>query len=149
MNLAESTAAIFERWRTTWPGLSSNVPYSFDNVTAPQTLPRAAVNIISLDSDQQTLGPRAKVLREGMIEVRLYGRRGVGRLELDTLAVHVKTVFERRKLGRVGGSTIVGRTNRVITHTASVNELRRDRDSGELWILSVTIPFDYVDVSVR
>lgn len=132
-----------------WPTLAPSVPYSFDNINAAQSVPRAAVNIISLDSDQQTMGPRAKIFREGLVEVRLYGEKNVGRRQLDELCDHVKTVFERRKLGRVGGASVFGRTNRVITHTASVNELRRDRDSGELWIVSVTIPFEYVEVSVR
>lgn len=150
MNQLEATQAIFERWRTTWPGLTSNVPSSLDNVVSPQdALPRAVVNIISLDSEQQTLGPRAKMLREGLIEVRLYGRKGVGRGELDQLATHARVVFERRKLGRVGSATTLGTTNRVKTFAATVNELRRDRDSGELWILSVTIPFEFVEVTRR
>lgn len=148
MNQAEASAAILNRWQATWSGLTGGVASSYDNIVVPQTLPRAAVNIISLDSDQATMGRRVKMLREGMIEVRLYGPPNVGRRQLDELAGHVRTVFERRKIGRSGAPT-TQITRRVKTHAATVNELRRDRDSSEMWILSVTIPFEFWEISER
>lgn len=148
MNQAEASAAIFKRWMDAWPTPSGATPYSLDNVGAGTVLPRAAVNLVSLDSNQYTLGPRAKMLREGMIDVRLYGELGEGRRRLDELAVVVRQVFERRSIGSNGLPT-PGATRRVITHAATVNELRRDRDSGGLWMLSITVPFEFYEVVAR
>lgn len=145
MNQAEATRAIFDHWVGMWPSLSGGIPYSLDNTAVPIARPCAVVNIISLDSEQYTLGPRAKVLREGMIDVRIYDKVGVGRGGADELATHARTIFERRRIG-TGGDPAVGSTRRVVTHAGSVNELRRDREAGGLWVLSVTFPYEFYDV---
>lgn len=145
MNQAQASQAIFDRWIAAWPGLSSNVPYALDNTVIPEARPCAVVNIVSLESTQHTLGPRAKIRREGMIDVRIYGEVGEGRRGSDELVGFVRDVFERRRIG-TGGAPAVGATRRVVTHAASQNELRRDQDSGGLWIVSVTIDFEYYDV---
>lgn len=140
MNQAQVSNALFGRFRDLWPSLSSGVAYHFDNVSfrpAGVTAPFARVGIISLDSEQHTIGPRAKLRREGIVEVRLYGATGNGRLELDQLAEHVRTIYERRRVS--GGPGELG----IICESSTCAELRRDRDSSEFWILAVTTPFYY------
>jgi hypothetical protein len=152
MNQREATDAIILRFRDRWPTDSGGVPYTVDNVVADvgaqDALPRAVLNIISFDSTRHTIGPRHKIKREGMIDVRLYDQVGVGRGGNDTLVEVVRGIFEERRIGTDGGITPPpGRTRRVICREASANELRRDREAGGLWLVSVTIDFEFYQVT--
>ena len=147
MNQAEASRAIFDRWIAAWPGLSGSTPYALDNTVIPEARPSALVNIVSFDSEQHTLGRRAKVRREGLIDVRLYGEVGVGRKQLDLLAGYARQVFERKRLAIAGELPTDQTLRTVVVRVGSVAELRRGtREAGALWGLSVTFPFEFYEV---
>lgn len=143
MTPVQASQAIFARWVALWPGLSGSVPYSVDNLIVPEAATFASVALISLDSEQTTLGPpgRRKWEHTGIIEVRLHGPIAVGRSQLDLLGQHVATIYRGRRFGYAAGE------QGITTHATVVAELRRDRDSGNRWILTASTPFEYTEIA--
>ncbi len=143
MNQLAASEAIFSRWITLWPGLSSGVPYSFDNIAVPEDETHAHVGIVSLPSEQWTLSrEHRKWHRPGLIEVRLTGPLNEGRKNLDILAGVVRAIYQGKRFGDV-----LGVDEGVITHATSVNELKRDRDATQLWILSCVTPCEWWEIA--
>jgi hypothetical protein len=142
MNQLQVSQAIFRRWLDRWPPLEPDVPFAFDNIVRPEGETLAQVSIVSGTSNQSTLGQTGnrRWERTGFIQVRLTGPIGEGRRPIDELAQHVKDIYEGVRFGFNAGE------HGIVTHACSVGELRRDKDSPQLWILSVTIPFEYIEV---
>jgi len=144
MTQDEASDQIFKRWRAMWPSLSGDVPYSLDNIITPDAYPHARVAIVSLDSNPYTIARsgNAKVEREGLIQVMLHGQVGIGRRELDLLANHVRAIFERKRFGGSPGSAFA---EGIVTTQTSTSELRRDRESPHVWILTASTDFRFYD----
>lgn len=142
MTPAEAAKAIRARWIATWPGLSGGVAYAFDNDVAPEAATFARVSLVSLDAEQYSLGKEGnrKWEHTALVDVRLVGPIDVGREPLDLLIPHIKTIFEGQRIGATPGD------GGVLVHAASPAELRRDRESPQSWILSITLPAEYYAV---
>jgi hypothetical protein len=142
MDQVQASQAINRRWIEKWPTLSGSIPYALDNITKPDGISFAQLSIVSGPSQQWTMGPEGtrKWQRTGFIEVRLSGPINVGRRPLDELAKVVRNIFEGFRFGKKAGE------HGVVTHDSSVSELRRDKQSPQLWILTVTTPFEFYEV---
>jgi hypothetical protein len=142
MTPADAHKAILQTWIAAWPTASSGVPYAIDNrkLTQPATT-FAQVDIVNVSSDQMTMGApgRRRFERIGYIDVKLYGPRDQGRGALDTLAGHVRDIFESTRLGAVGED------RGVVTYAMTMTEIRNDPEYGDLWCLLCRIPFYYHD----
>lgn len=142
----EATNAIFARWINLWPAASGGVAYATDNNIGAEQVdqPFARVGIVSLDSEQRSLGGRGnrRWNHEGMIEVRLSGPINAGRGQLDALAKIVRTIYQGERFGEAPPAE-----EGVTTQAAAISELRRDRESPSRWLLVVTIPFEYTEIS--
>lgn len=142
---SEAGKRVFAKFLAEWPApaaaiVGATVPYSFDNNVVPEVVPHARVALISLDSEQYTLGPRKKMYRPGFIEVRIVDQVGRGRDRADRLAEVVRNIFETKRFGAdVDG---IG----IVTHATSVSEQRRDRDSPQLWMILATTPFEFYSI---
>jgi len=141
MNSAQANAAIIKRWLDAWPGASSNVPFSVDNIVKPEASTYAIMEILSLDTQQVTLGRKAKVRHDGIIQIRLVGPVNAGRGALDLLAQAVRVVLQRRRIG-ANPPHEMG----IVTQIAEDAELRRDREAPGSWVLAVSVPFHYHEV---
>lgn len=141
MNQAEAVTAIYQRWMAQWPGLSSSVPYVFDNDVVDDAATYARVKVTHLDDDQQTLGNvgSRRFTRSALIEVELRAPGNAGRKRVDLLCGHARTIFEAVRFGATG--TEEG----VITFTAST-EVNRAQSTPRHWIASVIIACEYVEV---
>lgn len=147
MDATEASQAILSRWLTLWPGLSSGVPYVFDNIVRPEAPTFARVAIVSATSEQWTIGPpplpnaqgSRKWLRRALVDVRLNGPINAGRNPLDVLANYVRQIYEGVRIGAKVGQA------GVVTFASTVHELRKAPDSSQLWVLSVTTPFEYYE----
>jgi hypothetical protein len=138
--------AILQTWITTWHTLAGGsqaaptVPYGIDNRKLTQPAATfAQVDIVNVSSDQATMGPvgRRRFERLGFIDVRLFGPRDQGRGALDTLAGHVRDIFESTRLGAVGED------RGVVTHSMTMTEIRNDPEFPDLWCLLCRVPFWY------
>lgn len=141
MDASAASRAIFRRWIAFWPAQSGGVEYSTDNNLKPEVVPHARVAIVSLDSEQYTLGPKGnrKWQRLGFIEVRLVDNLHTGRKLLDQLTGAVREIFEGVRFASGPGE------DGIVTHASSVAELRREPDSDQLWLVTVTTPFEYYE----
>lgn len=142
MNQAQATTAILQRWMTLWPGLSSSVPFVFDNDIVYDSPTYARVAITMLGSDQHTLGAPGgsrKWLRDGLINVKLYGPSDQGRIGLDVLAAFVKTIYEGARFGTTGGGE-----EGVVCYALAVTEIRPQTDS-QYWILNCSVSFEFYE----
>ncbi len=142
MDQTQSSQAINRRWLEMWPALAPAVPYALDNIVKPDGNTYAQLSIVSGASEQWTMGPtgKRKWQRTGFVQVRLTGPINVGRGPLDDLAKHVRTIYEGVRFGKKVGE------HGIVTHESSISELRRDKDSNQLWILTVTTPFEFYEV---
>lgn len=149
MTPAQASTAVFKRFRARWtvlePDLATKVAY--DNLTfsendANETYVRVA--IISLDSEPWTIGGKgqAKVKRNGLIQVRINTSTNAGRKRGDDLSQQVVKIFQAVRFG-----VLQGRDEGITTQISSVEELRRDSEAPHLWILNVTTPFEYYDLT--
>lgn len=141
MTEADAYKALFARVIQQWPAKSSNVPYALEERPLQQPSPPFAVfEITNLDGDQATMGPvgRRRFLRMGFLDVRLYGARGKGRGELDTLARYVKELFEATRVGAPGDEQIT-------TYTTSMRVLRNDREYPDLRCVLVRTAFEFYE----
>jgi hypothetical protein len=146
MDQLRATQAIFKRWIQQWPGLTtssdfpSGVPYTFDNVAAPEGETLARVGIISQDTEQWTLGrENRKWLNPAFIDVRLSGPLNTGRKPSDKLVKAVRAIYQGKRFGEHPGE------EGIICHACSVNELKRDRDAAQLWIVSIVCPYEWIE----
>lgn len=141
MKQDEAVKAILQRWMTLWPGLSSSVPYVFDNDVLDDRASYARVSITSLEEHQQTYGAEGnrKFLGSGLIDVKLYGPGNAGRKGLDLLAEYVRQIYQAVRFGLAGGE------EGVITYATSAQEVRPESDAAS-WVLLLSTPFEYVDV---
>ncbi len=140
MTPPDAYKAIYATWIAAWPGLSTNVPYAIDNRKIAQPSPPfAIVSITNLTADQVTMGKPGlrRFERPGWIDVKLYGARDQGRGALDTLAEHVRTIFEATRIGAT--PTHHG----ITTYAMSVSEVRNDREYPDLWVLLCRTGFEY------
>ena len=147
MTEPEMAAAIFKRFNDVFPAaalaaLGVAVPYAFENQPRPESTPFAYVEILDGDSEEWTIGPRAKVRREGTIVVRLTGAPDVGRKQLDLLAQVVRDVYERRHLYQPAPGP---GEDGVALHAATVTVVRGDRDRDQLRVVNVGISFDWYE----
>ncbi len=142
MKSTEAHQAVLARWLARWPSRAPGVPWTFDNLGKPDGPILARVAITSVGSEQHTLGPPGKRqwLRSELIDVRLTGPINQGRRQLDELAQHVREIYEGVRFGNRAGE------RGIVTYATTVNELKRDKESNQLWILSVVTPFDYIEV---
>ncbi len=143
MSPAEAARAVFARWINTWPTLSSGVPYTLDNVAAAEGDGYfARVALVSLGSEQETLGPpgKRKWLHEGLIDVRLSGPVNVGRGQLDILAGYVTSIYRGVRFGTLAGE------QGVTTEATDISELRRDREAPHRWILTASTPCRWTEI---
>jgi hypothetical protein len=128
------------------------VPYTVDNIRAQEgNALFARLRIVSLTSNQRTLGPRQKRTdpqqkgarrsweHTGLIEVRITGPLNVGRGEGDLLAGEVRELFQGVRFGNT-----VGRQG-ITTEETEINELQRDKESPHRWILLCSTPFSYIE----
>jgi hypothetical protein len=149
MNTAEASKAIFAAWMTQWPALALaavgiDVPYTVDNISKPEGDELfARVRIISLDSQEASIGPRnrARVEHSGLIEVRLSEKPNNGRERLDLLAGAVRQIYQKRRLGRTRHE------KGVVTHATQPSELTRDKESTGRWIISYSTPFEFIEIN--
>lgn len=145
MTEPDAHKAIFARWITQWhtkvggTQVAPTVPYALeDRALVDPTPPFAQVEITNLDGDQATMGREGnrRFLRMGFFDVRLYGPRGQGRGQLDTLARYVKELYEAQRIGAPGDQQIT-------TYATSMRVLRDDREYPDLRCVLVRTPFDY------
>lgn len=140
MNQVNANKAILQAWLNNWPGLSTNVPYVFDNDAISGNPPKyARVAIQDLSSEQTSLGAPGsrRYLRTGLINVKLYGPVEQGRKVVDLLAQFVRTIFEGVRLA--AGGTEEG----VVTFASSTQVMPTDQ---QFWILLVSTPFEYYEI---
>jgi hypothetical protein len=103
MNLYDAEKAIKQRWMTLWPGLSSNVPYVFDNDVQDSIVTTyARVSVTSNGSLKLTVGNQSKKKRNLIIAVKLNGPVNAGSKGVSQLVPFVQTVFEEKRFGGVG-----------------------------------------------
>lgn len=150
MDLPTAYAQINKRFIRNWTtestaALGFAVPYTVDNIVVPESRPHARLAIISLGSEQITIGRRAKVERRGIVEVRLIDDVGRGRGRCDLLFRVVQKIFERKRFGE---SADVEHRLGIVTQAASAQERRGERDSPSLFILVVSVPFEFRDITV-
>lgn len=147
MTEPEAHKVVFARWITQWhtkvggTQAAPTVPYALEDRALQQpTPPFAQVEITNLDGDQATMGKvgNRRFLRMGFFDVRLYGPRGVGRGQLDTLARYVKELFEATRIGDPGDEQIT-------TYATSVRVLRDNKEYPDLRCVLVRTPFDYYE----
>lgn len=148
MTEADAHKALFKRvitqWHTKVGGTQAapTVPYALEDraFAQPATPPFAQIEITNLDGDQATMGPEGhrRFLRMGFLDVRLFGVRGAGRGELDTLARYVKELFEATRVGDPGDEQIT-------TYTTSVRVLRDSKEYPDLRCVLVRTPFEYYE----
>lgn len=139
MTPAVAYKTILQRWMALWHTLAGGtqdaptVPYAIDNRKLTAAPPFAQVSIVSLGSDQATMGRpgHRRFERSGFVDVRLFGARDRGRGELDTLAGYVTTIYEALDLGGLR------------TYATSVTEVRNDREFPDLWCLLCRTGFEY------
>jgi hypothetical protein len=146
MTRADARKAILQTWIAAWHtkvgGSQSapTVPYAIDNRRMTQTSgPFAVVEITGLPSDQVTMGAVGlrRFERPGFIEVRLYGPRDQGTAALDTLAEHVKDIFEATRIGAIGEH------HGITTYAANVTEDRSSTEYPDLWCVLVRVGFEF------
>lgn len=160
MDRSEANSAIIRAWMMQWPTKSASVtgasvPYSTDfNVKAEtQATPAeyfARLAIVSLDSEQRSLGPIPRVGQRGrrtwthnlVIEVRLSGPLNEGREKLDDLSKCVSQIYQGRRLGRRTTSE-----KGVTTHECAVAELRRDSEASHRAVLLCTISAEFTEIA--
>ncbi len=144
MTPTEAHRAINARWHSLWPGLSDGIAYSTDNTVMPEGNGYfARLAVISLDTEQHTLGPAPHRwwTHQGTIEVRLSGPVNVGRDPMDILAGHVRQIYQGVRIGRTAGE------KGVVTEAMSIAEVRRGVESTGKWLLLCTTPFSFVEIS--
>lgn len=146
MTPTDAHKAILQAMISTWHTLVGGtqeapaVPYAIDNRKLAQPATTfASVEIVNLGSDQVTMGPagRRRFERTGFIDVKLYGPRDQGRGQLDTLAEHVRTIYEATRLGAIGED------RGIVTYAMTTREIRNDPEFPDLWCLLCRIPFEY------
>lgn len=143
MTPPDAYKAILQAWINTWHTLvggtqaAPTVPYAIDNRKMAQATTFAIVEIVNLSADQVTSGAPGvrRYEHTGFIDVRLFGPRDQGRGALDTLAEHVRTIYESTRLGADGND------RGVVTYTLTVTELRGDPEYPDLWCLLCRVPF--------
>lgn len=148
MDHLDASDAINKRWLQLWPAMSLaavgvSVAYSTDNVVkAEGGALFARMAIISLDTEQETMGPvgRKRTANTGIIEVRLSCLPNAGTTEIKTLARVVKKIF-RGRIGKRPGE------RGVSCRATAISELRRDTESTGRWIISTSTPFDYTELT--
>lgn len=148
MTESDAHKALFKHWITQWPTkvggtqAAPTVPYALEDraFTQPASGPFAQVEITNLDGDQATMAKvgNRRFLRSGFFDVRLFGVRGKGRGELDTLAEYVKQLFEATRIGDPGDEQIT-------TYAASQRVLRDNKEYPDLRCVLVRVPFDYYE----
>lgn len=152
MTEVEMAAAIMKRWDDAWSAAStaaigSSVPSDKENVIVPEgTLPRASVEILDGDSEQYTIGGRAKMQRTGVVVVRLVTKPGIGRKQSDQLIGAVRSVFERRRLYQPSAPR---GEDGIVLHAATPTVVKNDRDGRQARVVNVSIPFEWYETQVR
>lgn len=137
MKLDEAVKTIYLRWMALWPGLSTNIPYVFDNDAQPETAPSfARVSVQTLPTRKWTMGQTSKYRRDGLINVKLSGPSNAGRKTVDVLAGYVITIFEGKRFGTSAGE------EGIVCRTSSPTEIGSD---GQFWTLLVATEFDYYE----
>lgn len=146
MDIGDAIRAIQQRWLRNWPTMSAAVigtpvPFAFDNVVKAETNYFARLEVNHQDTEQWTLGSHGDRLYQctGMIDVRLSGPINEGRGKLDDLAKKVIALYNGTRLAAGTGE------HGLTTYASHPNELRRDKQAPQSWILSVVTPFDYYD----
>ena len=148
MTEADAHKAMFKRFITQWHTKvggtqdAPTVPYALEDraFTQPASPPFAQVEITNLDGDQATMAKKGnrRFLRMAFFDVKLYGVRGIGRGELDTLAGYVKELYEAERVGDPGEAAIT-------TYAASPKVLRNNREYPELRCVLVRVPFEFYE----
>lgn len=137
MTEVEARRAIFSRFITQWPGLSSNVPYATENnaLAEPSAVTFARIQIEDLDGQQHTIGGPGvrKYERIGWIDVLLVGPMNVGSEPLRVLGQFVRAIFEGFQFGG------------VTTHTTSVRPVRNHPEYPGCAVVAARTPFEYFE----
>lgn len=149
MDHLDASDAINLRWLQEWPtrslaAVGTSVPFSTDNIVVPEGGALfARLAIISLDSDQETMGPRRRrrVENTGIIEVRLSCVPNTGTEQIKKLARVVKAIFGLQRIGKTA------REKGVVAHATAIAELRRDKEGTGRWIITCSTPFDYIEIA--
>lgn len=148
MTKSEAAKALFAKFIVEWPtkvGGTQNaptIPYALEERPLPQPPPAvfAVVEITDLDSDQVTMGEegRRKYQHMAFLDVRLYGPRGQGRLQLDTLGEYIVQMFSGKTVGAINELE-----RGVRTYTTSVKAKRDDKEYPDLRCVLARTPFEH------
>jgi hypothetical protein len=147
MDHADACRAINRRWLTEWPTMSGGVSFVTDNNSIPVgsiTTYLARFSIITLDSEQRTIGPRAKAGKSarrswqhfGIIDVRLEGPIDVGTDQLNIYGQMVRTLFQGVRFGNGP------RDHGITTEATAIGQPIKQPNK---WVLVCSTPFDYVE----
>lgn len=147
MTESQMAAAIFKRFNDAWfaaatAALGSVPVYSMENQPAPEVTPRAHVEILDGDSEQYTIGTRAKIRREGLVVVRLTTDPDIGRKQSDLMVQAVREVYERRRLYQP--SPPPGEEG-IVLRVGTATPVKNDRDRDQLRVVNVSIPFEWYE----
>lgn len=125
MNQYQARKLIAQRWITLWPGLSSSIPYAFDDDPVSKAASFAVVSVEFGDESQRTFGAvgNRKFTCPGSILIELYAAPGSGKKTLDEMIGIVRS--------SIYGSNVIGTGDDLIqVFTVSQNVYTSKGGSG-------------------